>query len=216
MIISNYQSDSIGNVVYLQKPCKRVVSIDFDYHHWQYKKTFFLSLPYTFFRLIYVAERNKFFYTEARFMSIGFGTSEDPNVLFRPPFPNVFANLNCCSPVDINRFSSVEDLIKAQINCFWSAEFSYTKENKYDAAGLYCPTYNSFVGLTSYVDQYEADALIVDHRKWEQKTKENPKWIPDENDMLRCYPDGDTFLYGLSVGAKMKYLSKNGQTERIR
>ena len=206
MIISDFKHGNMGTVVYLQKPCKRVVNIDIDHYPFLYKKSFFLSIPYVFFRIIYYNRNNKEYYT---------------NTLFRPPFPNIFYNCNCCCPMKTVFFSSLEAMIKAQISSFWAAEFSYVKGHNYDPNGLYCPHFKlnlegEVVAKSINSDQYPEDALLVDHRKWEQKTKENPEWIPGQDEMLQCYPMDNIFLSNTNAHVQMRYPAKYGCKEMIR
>lgn len=164
-----------GVVVVIQQPAKRVVHIEacgnladelWDGHseenrynspRFNYNDNFYLSFPYSVFRIKYIKYKGKF---SPDTMSVAFATSFQPKEVYVPPLFNIDESLQVCISLR-GKFSTLSEMYKYCIATFWKTEFN---DGMFDA----------------FSDNYGGAprAILFDPRKWEKKTRENPNWIP--------------------------------------
>ena len=195
-ILDNYcNPKDYGIIGFIQKPNKRMVKANVNLRHVSQKLTgqfskfqgsFFLSFPYVFFRIIYHKNENNRFYFYKNGLSVALGVDENVEKIFRPPMPNIFNHLGICFPVQEEYFSDIESMCNSCVRDFWASEFSYTPDNTYDFSHYYSGNRNS---------QYSENSIFSDYNQWAKKTKENPDWIPGEEEILQCYSKDSFFGY---------------------
>lgn len=176
-----------GVVVVSQPPTRRVVEINLEYrdddfeseegsHATGYMGNFFLSFPLMYFRIQYSKRSSGWLHAQK--LHVIFAVAKNKSKAFIPPLPNIDETMQVCIDLPYKRFSNINDLCKAVITCFWSTDFN---EEMHDA-------YSS----------YDANSLLGDHRKWQDKTKSDPTWIPNGHKLvLNEYFDKEHF-YGKS------------------
>lgn len=192
MIIENKFSEfySEGVALYLQPSNKRIVSIDsrgyaaykqflydskINYLEQKYNEKFYLSFPKILFRIMYKNTFQKYY--DAINMKIAF--TNNSKKLFIPPLFNIYRSLQVCIILPNIEFENVEELCKCCVSSFWSTSFNDTM-------------YDSF--LAGYGDApYKVNSIMGDPRKWENKTKTNPNWIPNSKNLIEYSESYETF-----------------------
>lgn len=123
----------------------------------------FLSFPEILFSIEHFNTQqtdNTFFF---RTLAVAFA---DKDNLYYPNFLNVNPSLKVCT--NSNVFSlDRENFVKKTIANFWETEFNFS------------------YGAT-YLNMYRIfdNSRIRNFKVWQENTKNNPLWIPDENDMV--------------------------------
>ena len=79
----------------------------------------------------------------------------DLNDLYLPAFSNVHI-ISLCMAMKTKKYSSVEELVEAALNVFWKSAFE-----------------------SMYNDNYGQDKILGNLSSWAEKTKKDPKWIPE-------------------------------------
>jgi hypothetical protein len=162
-IVSNNFSNSYneGVAVVIQSPSRRVVRLkirDFEDQDYANRKecngNFFLSLPAVYFRIHYICGKNKKYL--ARNLHVVFANNK--NILI-PPLPNIDFNMRVCIPLPQKGFVEIDDLCSAVVFKFWSSQFTDDILENYES--------------------YDSKSILGDFRKWHNKTKTNPDWIPN-------------------------------------
>lgn len=180
IIVSNNFSPMYneGVMVVAQPPTRRTVSINMDESD-GYQDNFFLSFPLMYFRIQYkrYSERNKRLFVASQ-LHVIFVSKNNKNV-FVPPLPNIDCMMRVCIPLPNSRFTNIDELCREVISCFWYTEFN---DGMYEA----------------YEDNYNSDSLLGDHRKWHNKTKTQPNWIPDGRSLKLIVNFDQRFFFGSS------------------
>lgn len=181
MIISNNFSSECneGVVVWRQPPVRRMIFLDMSdiSYALNFPKTnYFLSFPYIFYSMHYkVQQKGKISLIR---LLLSFSPTSELNKLFYPALFNIESNLQCCLGNDFFIFQNIENIEKLcsiVINSFWQSEYSDD--------------------ISGSIDQYSLKKTILsNYLKWENKTKENPLWVPDKKDLL----EGNTESYYMS------------------
>jgi len=173
-----------GVTVIAQPPTRRIVQINMEYRGEEgeepgYNGNFFLSFPLMYFRIQYKRyfEKNKEQFS-ASSLHVIFAVADNKSKAFIPPLPNVDDLMRVCIELPKKRFSNVDDLYKAAIDCFWSTDFND--------------------GMTIALYQYDCDSLLGNHRKWQNKTKKQPIWIPNGRSLKPIENFDKKFFYGSS------------------
>lgn len=207
MIISNNFSSlhNEGVVVFRQNPIRRLVQLDFENREWiwdedeneedwdsdEWKKNslkgnFFLSLPYSFYRIDYVKidpveKPKKFrpvmkpgFYPRSLLFVLG-----DKNLknAYIPPFSNIDAYMKVCISLG-GPFGSVEELTNSVVSNFWQTTFN--------------------LDIVCAISNYGRKSLLSDHRKWQKKTKAEPLWVPNGRFLRPWLSFDPDFFFGKS------------------
>jgi hypothetical protein len=178
MLISNNFSPvyNEGIAVYLQTPVRRLVNLVLDTRNIEdeaegdeegYRGNFFLSFPHVFFRLRYNKTGEKFERFGFVSLKVAFGTSPKMKKLYMPPLPNISEDLEVCLDYSPKR-KTLDELCKECVASFWRSTFTDDILAMYDGEDYY----------------YRLDSLLGDHRKWQKKTKKDPKWIPSARSLV--------------------------------
>lgn len=157
MILSRrYDEESKrGNIIWYQRATRR--SICFD------ERRYFLSFPCMLFKVIYDQDvwgkiKNPF---KTYFLKVAFVKNKK---LYEPKLPNIFDGFDVCIPCISGE--SPEQLLQKQIELFWQTEFTCDGD---------CLFYYFDEDDYSIADENDVHAMF---EKWEQKTKNNPKYVP--------------------------------------
>jgi len=167
-----------GCLISIQKPNRRMIkycgyqpALDDDDDEHFIKDNFFLSFPYVVFFIRYVnkktKEKNQFVPCN---LEVAFATCSKPKKLYIPPMHNISIEHEVCIDLPKTKFSNIEDMTKKVIAKFWGTTFND------DTAECIC--------------EYEGKDKDISFKKWQEKTKENPKWIPKNNMLVESetYP----------------------------
>jgi len=159
-----------GVAIYVQPPAKRIIHIgsqghdedsdyDSDYleEYHTYDEKFFLSFPHVIFRVHYRKSGTGYMASDLR---VAFANKMKPTKLYVPPLFNIDNTLRVCVTLPNKFFRTVDECVEQAVLAFWRTKF---EDSMYDAYGA----------------NYDRKDLVGDPRKWQRKTKKNPKWVPN-------------------------------------
>jgi hypothetical protein len=171
-----------GVAIFSQKPTRRIVKFDlhgnlaeaqyaevqydsdlsFKKKNYSFKGNFFLSMPHILYRIVYTKRpKGSFQFYQ---MNVVF-TNSNHTKIYYPALPNIgWSNCTVCIPFGRKTYSDVESLCKDVVVKFWATTFS---DSLYD----------------SYKN-YGFGNLLSDPRKWQEKTKSQPNWIPNARNLV--------------------------------
>ena len=104
------------------------------------------------------------------FCNLSLAFQDEKDKLYVPPFFNIGSNLQVCLGMSVDRekkFSSLEELCIDVINSFWNTTFNFDISINYDYYIL------------------SKKPFLCDYNKWENKTKENPNWVPSARYLMK-------------------------------
>lgn len=165
MIIYNKppkNSTSYGVAIFSQTPNRRLIRL---YDNW-----YFLSFPHILYKILYTKDSGLIFFGD---MSVCFSNNENPkqnDSIFVPALLNCSGDHTCLGDIDdalgdFKFFQDVDSLCKAVVTEFWKRKFNW------ETAGAF----------SQYVNRH---LLLGDFKRWEKKTKAQPKWIPSPINMI--------------------------------
>lgn len=167
MLIYNKFTNCVGVAVWSQAPLRRTI--------W-YKKSgkvipYFLSFPVVLFRVGFSGQGK----VRPSKLSVAFSKDKKPDKkddVYFPALPNIAkGDMRVCIPFDGHFHPSVDSLVKYVVGEFWSTAF----ENVVNG------------GLAQCWDLYkEKNGFFRDFEKWEKKTRQNHKWMPDKGMLKAC------------------------------
>ena len=157
---------------------KRTITIDSEFYYAE-KEHFFLSFPYIFFGIKYIIRKRKkdgkrITTYRPENLAICFSTDSKLKNAFQAALPNIYNdNGYTCINLSYKEFSSVEDLAKDVVNCYWNTAFDPSE-------------------LESFYVQLRRKTLS-NFKSWHKKTKNKPDWVPTDRDMLKIKELDDIF-----------------------
>jgi len=168
-----------GVLISIQKPNRRMICYEYEDGFDFIKENFFLSFPYVVFLIKYINKKTSPWQTKNQFvpkkLEVAFATRSKLKKLYMPPMGNISYDHEVCIDLPKTKFSNIEDMTKKVIAKFWATEFNND--------------------ITDCIDEYADEEKDIGFNKWQEKTKENPKWIPTHNMLIesRYYPSFNDF-----------------------
>ena len=154
-----------GKIIVRCPPTKRIISQSYeedeDFIDENNLHKYFVSLPEMIFRIDYKKYKcvPKSFY-ESCSIYIAFVSK---GKLYRVPFYNTSDNGAVC--IEESTEESLEELTKSCINDFWKTGFTGEIRD-------------------NYIEYAEKKMTLGNFKKWQEKTKANPEWIPDDEYLI--------------------------------
>lgn len=148
-----------------QEACRRLVFFEQSVLHQESKK-YFLSIPKINFEIFYKkgVNENQYIFSKA---NVFFKINDES---YRVPFYNIEKEGRIClGPIDFIIHKTKEELIEWFLKNFWNRKFFFEH-----------PSAGSWI---SYKDQKKD---IADFSFWQEKTKKDKNWIPQEEDLIKC------------------------------
>lgn len=196
-----------GYAIFLHQPCRRSIMVGINDGKKFNEFRYFLSFPPMISLFYYVGDNNadvhlvRFSLAFLKNKEISLETFLETSVYY-PPFPNIFSSdLSCCLGDQAISGKSLEDIAKKVHTAWWTNSFDFFEMRRnefletYDGPDAYYEDHceNSFALYKNYLQE------------WENKTKANPRWIPDdfkEFDTLRNFIDAfGAFSLSQRIGA---------------
>lgn len=170
-----------NGLIVMQPPMKRIIYVNYDDDFIDYYDSamsldraigkYFLSMPYVFFKIPCYSKPKGFCWNESHddFMSVGFATSKDPEIIYAPMLGNVDSSMHdllvCLDEIKFTA-KTQEELAAKVISQFWASEFN----SEIDDCLL----------------TYKIDKKFLD--RWQNKSKKFLNWYPKK------LKDGMSFL----------------------
>jgi hypothetical protein len=183
MLLHDYyaKDHEVGVAFYTTPPAKRIISFR-DRKLQIGDESYFLSFPQLVFGCAYIQTFRKDYrcgFFSPTQLGIYF-TNPNCDKLYHAAVPNVYRDGHIClnASQDNYKHKTVEDMIKGYIGQFWQSGFDTALRD------------NLVVGS---VDFYNERHLPLNSlANWESKTRNNPNWIPSEDNMaFYCEPSED-------------------------
>lgn len=164
----------ISNCIFAFPPTRRMLGFYYTGKIWypaqsvdrkplQVRKNCFISLPSTVFNVKYYSY-NKIYSIHSLFMGAYFDESiTEQSLIYHLPLGNIKCGLNVCTGDLKARYQSFEEMYKSISYFIWNSQF------------------NDEIHST-------LNGKLFNPIDWEKKTKENPDWIPEKEDMSLLKP----------------------------
>lgn len=170
-----------GNILVELPPSRRVIFV--SSYNGDRSIPYFVSFPKIRLNISYIYHPNKcrFYVSSVRLCFF------DKSQVYYPIFSNTGSGLMlCCNTVNA---ANIETLADQQIKLIFQSKFTSDLQDSLFKYGIY-----DFVEYHSYL------------KKWEKKTKSNPKWVPGAKELKKFNGDGGiTPEYFLKVGTDGDY-----------
>lgn len=132
---------------------------------------YYLSFPHVIFRIRYIKKKSKHYPLE---LYMAFVDGMKPKKLYFPSLPNIAQHDGTvCIPRPSGAKSAIE-LVEKWIANFWCTKFNFHL-------------------LDCCLNNYNR-GILGSFQKWQKKTYENPKWVPNKRNMILSRFPLDEFI----------------------